>query len=169
MPQRYVGHKLPPVLFAFPAETIIAGGLILSGLLVLFYPGTGFYNPPVPWFNIPFALLLVTAGTLTIIGVSHYKKPWQAGVEQLGLWLTASSTAAYALIIGITGPRTAVFTVITFTACSMISVLRAMAVRFDQVRKLEETRAINTGALEVVAAAQELREEVAKHDRGTGR
>lgn len=169
MPERYKGHKIPPVLYAFPAETVIAAGLILSGALVLFYPGSGFYNPPWPWFTIPFALLLVVAGVLTIVGVTNYKSPWQAGVEQLGLWLTATCTAVYSLIIGITGPQTAVFTVITFAACSIISALRAMAVRLDQIRKLEESRIANTGALEVVAAVQELREEVAKHDRGTGR
>lgn len=156
MPERFKGHALPSVLYAFPNEVTTAAGCIAAGAWVLVVPGTGFYQFPVPFLSHAFAVLLILCGTVTLVGLWNYRKEWQAGVEQLGLWMTAAVAACYALVIGSTGSMTAAFAVIVFLSVAFSSAIRARAIRILQLNRLAE--------LEVANA---LREEAATHDRRT--
>lgn len=156
MPERFKGRVLPSVLYAFPNEVTTAVGLMATGVWVLTVPGGGFYRFPLPYLSHAFAILLMLCGAVTLWGLVNYRKEWQAGVEQLGLWMTAAVAVCYALVIGTGGSPTATFVVIVFLSVAVSSAIRARAIRILQLQRLAELEAANA-----------LREEAATHDRRT--
>lgn len=152
MPERFAGHHLPGVLYAFPAETVIAAGQIFTGVMVAFNPAAGLYYIPPGVPRTMFCGLLFFAGLLTLIGLTGYRKDWQAGIEQLGLWLGAAATFVYALLILLDPGAQALFGMTVFFAVAVSSALRAKAIRILHQRRLEE-----------LTVANQLRKESARH------
>lgn len=152
MPERFKGHHLPGILYAFPAETVIAIGQIFTAIMVAFNPAAGLYYIPAGIARTLFCGLLFLAGMLTLIGLAGYRRDWQAGVEQLGLWLGAAATFCYALLILVEPGFNATFGVTVFFAVAFSSALRARAIRILHQRRLQE-----------LTVANELRQETARH------
>lgn len=152
MPERFAGHHLPGILYAFPAETVIAAGQIFTAVTVAFNPAAGLYYIPAGVARTMFCGLLFLAGMLTLVGLAGYRRDWQAGIEQLGLWLGAAATLCYAILILINPGSQAMFATTVFFAVAVSSALRAHAIRILHQARLHELQVAN-----------ELREESARH------
>lgn len=154
MPERFKGHKLPGILYAYPWEVITSLAQIGIGLAVVLVPGLRFFQLDSLTINLAFAVILVLAGALTMVGLIGYRRDWQAGVEQLGLWLGSAAMFSYALLILSAGADYAQFAAVVFIAGSLASALRAKAIRILHAKRLEE-----------LTVANALREESARHAR----
>lgn len=153
MPDRFSGHHIPGIFYAFPAECVIAIGQVGTAVLTLTAPGHGFSLIPHGAGQVWFAALLFLSGVLTLIGLIGYRRDWQAGIEQVGLWLGAAASACYALLILASGMQ-ATFAGMVFASIAVASALRARAIRILQQNRLRE-----------LTVANQLREESARHAR----
>lgn len=147
MPQRFEGRRLPAVLYAFPAETMIAAAMIPAGLLLLIPPypinaNTG----DMTWIAISIlgGVFGITSGLITLIGLCNWRKHWQSGIEQLGLWLTFGTTTLYAgEIFILLPPNTAAPGCIGLIFIGISCILRARAIRITAEQRLEKLKAAN--------------------------
>lgn len=156
MPQRFEGRRLPAVLYAFPAEAMIAAAMIPAGILLIFPPypinaSTG----DMTWVMISLlgGAFGIASGLITLIGLCNWRKHWQSGVEQLGLWLTFGTTFLYAAEIFILlPPQAAAPGCLGLIFIGISCILRARAIRIVTEQRLKKYQAAN-----------ELRKESTKH------
>lgn len=158
MPDRFRGRRIPAIFYAYPGESMTAVGMIAGGAVLVL--------PPYPMANygggwdlfIPFmGAYTMLAGLLTFIGLAAWRKTWQSGLEQLGLWLTTGAMTAYLVVLFIvSSPSASTLPGIALACIGASSVLRAGAIRILSKQKLEELTATNA-----------LREEVRKHGPGS--
>lgn len=153
MPDRFAGHKIPGVFYAFPSETTTSIALVIGGVIVSvppYYLNTD-ESTETLLFLIALGIMTTLAGATTLVGMISWRRTWQSGVEQLGLWMTAGVSASYIYLLIVLGaPPT--LPALVFGALGVSSLLRARAIRILTKKKLEELTATN-----------ELREELTKH------
>lgn len=156
MPDRFKGHLLPAVFYAYPLETMLATAMIPAGLLQALppYPYPPQYGgEPMFWLSLACGLAFVISGIITLIGLGNWQSLWHGGIEQLGLWLTAGSLVLFTINLNIALspfvlPVTGTLTLSLAVAC----IIRARAIRIIAAQRLDRLRTAN-----------QLREETGKH------
>ena len=157
MPDRFRGHHIPGVFYAYPGESMTALGMVGASLILMLPPypldGRAMFGVDGMWLMMGLGFYSMVAGIITFIGLWNWRKTWQSGVEQLGLWLIAGACATYIYILFlIASPNTATLPTVVLGCVGLSCVLRARAIRILQAEKLEE-----------LIVANQLREETAKH------
>lgn len=132
-------------------------GMFFGGLIVATPPFmVQEKDPTLIWWPIILGVMTIIASALTFIGLWNYRKTWQAGVEQLGLWLSAGVAASYVWMAAHLGFNITLPLVCLGTLAAGC-VLRARAIQIDQQDSTALLRATN-----------DLREEVAKYGGDSG-
>lgn len=138
--------RLPVVLYAHPFELAFGTVLVLNGIKALL---TGDLSPSVdaalPTFQLlAYRLMGLAGGIGVLVGLALRTRTIGRTIERAALWLTASSYAAYAVVIvGVFGTQAA-WTALTAGAVALGCVLRAVAIRkTDRIilRQLRKTNA----------------------------
>lgn len=99
--ERFADHRIPAIFYAYSYEVFSSAGLITTGGIIGLPP---YHLGDVlgsTWviYSILLGLFAVTAGATTWVGLANWRKTWQAGVEQLGLWMTAGVSVAYLFLL----------------------------------------------------------------------